>query len=75
MFAQDGAYSEYVDRFFADNFHPNISWINDIGKHRYGTAANTLFGESKRTADLETRHVRLRSVVDDAALRRDPFSS
>ena len=59
MFAQDGAYGEYVDRFFADNSHPNISWINDIGRHRYGAAANALSGESKRAADLETQHVRL----------------
>lgn len=61
MFAQDGAYGEYVDKFFADNSHPNISWINDIGKHRYGGAANALFGESRRAADLETKHVRLMS--------------
>lgn len=59
MFAQDGAYDEYVDRFFADNSHPNISWINDVGKHRYGAAANALFGESRRAADLETKHVSL----------------
>lgn len=59
MFAHDGAYGEYVDKFFADNSHPNISWINDIGKHRYGPAANALFDESKRAADLETKHVRL----------------
>ena len=59
MFAQGGAYSEYVDRFFADNSHPNISWINDVGRHRYSAAANSLFTESKRAADLETKHVRL----------------
>ena len=59
MFAQGGAYGEYVDKFFADNSHPNISWINDIGKHRYGAAANALLGESTGAADLETKHVRL----------------
>jgi len=59
MFAQDGAYDEYVDKFFLDNPYPNISWINDVGRHRYSAAANSLFGESKRAADLETRHVRL----------------
>lgn len=59
MFAQDGAYSEYVDKFFADNSHPNISWINDIGKHRYGAAADALLGETRRATDLETKHVRL----------------
>lgn len=59
MFAQDGVYGEYVDRFFTENSHPNISWINDIGKHRYGAAANSLFGEGRRAADLETKHVRL----------------
>ena len=58
MFAQDEAYGEYVDKFFADNSHPNISWINDVGKHRCGAAANALFGESRRAADLETKHVR-----------------
>jgi len=59
MFAQDGAYGEYVDKFFVDNPYPNISWINDVGRHRYSAAANSLFGESKRAADLETKHVRL----------------
>lgn len=59
MFAQDGTYGEYVDKFFADNSHPNISWINDIGKHRYGAAASALFDESREAADLETKHVRL----------------
>jgi nuclear pore complex protein Nup133 len=59
MFAQEGAYGEYVDKFFAENPHPNISWINDIGKRRYGAAANALFGESGRTGDLEPKHVRL----------------
>ena len=57
MFAQDVAYNEYVDTFFAGNSHPNISWINDIGKHRYGAAANALFGESRRAGDLEIKHV------------------
>lgn len=61
MFAQDDAYSEYVDKFFVDSSHPNISWINDVGKHRYGAAASALFGETKRAADLETKHVRLTS--------------
>lgn len=59
MFAQDGTHGEYVDKFFADNSHPNISWINDIGRHRYDAAANALFGESRRAADLESKHVRL----------------
>ena len=61
MFAQEEAYGEYVDRFFAQNPHPNISWINDIGKHRFGAAASALFGESRHTGDLETKHVRLTS--------------
>lgn len=76
MFAQDGVYSEYVDRFFADNPHPNISWINDIGKHRYGAAASALFGESKGTADLETKHVRLTlECCGRLRAQRGPFCS
>lgn len=59
MFAQKGAYGEYVDKFFAENPHPSISWINDIGKLRYGAAADALSGESMRAGDLETKHVRL----------------
>lgn len=65
MFAQEAAYSEYVDRFFAENPHPNISWINDIGKYRYGAAANALFGESRRTGDLDTKHVRFGSKCEE----------
>lgn len=58
MFAQEEVYGEYVDKFFAENPHPNVSWINDIGKLRYSAAANALSGESRRAGDLETKHVR-----------------
>lgn len=64
MFAQEGTYGDYVDKFFTENPHPNISWINDTGKCRYGAAANALFGESRRAGDLETKHVRSASKCD-----------
>lgn len=73
MFAQDRTYGEYVDRFFTENPRPNISWINDIGKHRYEAAANALLGESERAADLETKHVRLELECDDLVPKRHPF--
>jgi hypothetical protein len=57
MFAQDDAYSGYMDKFFAANPNPDISWIHEISKQRYGDASLSLLNEAQNVGDLETKHV------------------
>jgi nuclear pore complex protein Nup133 len=69
MFAQGEISGEYMDRFFADNPNSSISWLNDLGKERYGTSATSLLAESEKSNNLEVAHVRrtlgfLECIVD-----------
>lgn len=57
MFAQEDIYSGYMDRYFAANPNPAISWIHDLGRERYGCTAAALLFEAKNATNLETRHV------------------
>lgn len=57
MFMQDGMYAGYIDKFFASQGFPGISWIQDVDQKRYGDASKSLLTESKVAADLETKHV------------------
>jgi nuclear pore complex protein Nup133 len=58
MFAQEEINGECMDKFFADNPNSSISWLNDLGKERYGTSAASLLAESERSNNLEVAHVR-----------------
>lgn len=58
MFAQEDRYGDYMDRFFAKNHHPSISWIHDLGTGKHGAASETLLAESQDASDLEIKHVR-----------------
>lgn len=57
MFAQEDVYGGYIDRFFAEQKHPSISWVNDLGKGRFSAASRTLLDESRDAGDLEMKHV------------------
>lgn len=57
MFAQDEAYSVYLDSFFDNNPTPSISWIHDLGKKRHEEAAKALLIESQQATSLEVQHV------------------
>lgn len=58
MFAQEDAYGGYFDKFFAEQRHPSISWVHDIGRGRFGAASQTLLDESRDASDLQMKHVR-----------------
>jgi len=59
MFAQEEISGAYMDRFFADNPNNTISWLDDMGKERYGTSAASLLAESEKSNNLEVAHVSL----------------
>ncbi|KAF5381087.1 hypothetical protein D9615_003993 [Tricholomella constricta] len=59
MFAHDDSHSAYLDRFFAENHNTSISWINDLGKARYGAAAASLLTEAEQASSLEAKHLML----------------
>lgn len=59
MFAQDSAQDAYMDKFFAENSNPSLSWIHDLGKGRYETATVALLSEAEHVNNLETKHVRI----------------
>ncbi|KAK2466879.1 hypothetical protein APHAL10511_001137 [Amanita phalloides] len=57
MFSQE--IEGYMDKFFADNPNNAISWLNDIGKVRYGESAVSLLAESQKSYNLEVAHLML----------------
>ncbi|PFH54313.1 hypothetical protein AMATHDRAFT_72820 [Amanita thiersii Skay4041] len=59
MFAQPSLRGGYMDKFFATNPNNAISWLNDLGKERYGSAAASLLAESKSANNLEVKHLML----------------
>ncbi|TFK76396.1 hypothetical protein BDN72DRAFT_755585 [Pluteus cervinus] len=60
LFAQGGRhYEQYLDEFFTRNPHHNISWLHDLGKARFNSAAASLLHESKHAKDLEAKHLML----------------
>ena len=50
-------YDAYIDVFFAENHFPSVSWLQDLGKGRYGSASHVLLSESGKASNLETKHV------------------
>ncbi|KAI5123360.1 hypothetical protein M0805_001781 [Coniferiporia weirii] len=59
MFAQSELYGTYIDAFFEKHPHPNVSWMHELGKGRWGTASLTLLAQSGHASDLATRNVML----------------
>nr|GAT53189.1 methyltransferase type 11 [Mycena chlorophos] len=59
MFSQDPAQSVYIDKFFAANREPSISWIHDLEQRRYGDAADALLADSETTKSLSSKHLML----------------
>ncbi|KAF5377077.1 hypothetical protein D9757_007737 [Collybiopsis confluens] len=49
----------YMDSFFEKHPTTSLSWINDLGKKRYESAATALLTESQRAAALEVKHLQL----------------
>ncbi|KAF8636731.1 hypothetical protein AX17_003534 [Amanita inopinata Kibby_2008] len=59
MFAQEQLNDGYMDKFFAENPNSTISWLNDLGKERYGAVASSLLTESEKANSLEAAHLML----------------
>ncbi|EKM55617.1 uncharacterized protein PHACADRAFT_256352 [Phanerochaete carnosa HHB-10118-sp] len=62
LFAQEqhhAVFSAYLDKFFASHRHPSVSWLHDIGKGRYGIAANSLLEEAESAGELSAKHLML----------------
>ncbi|TFK55057.1 hypothetical protein OE88DRAFT_1674600 [Heliocybe sulcata] len=59
LFAQQERYGDYIDMYFAQHPNPTISWINDIGKGRYGAASESLLEVAKGEGTLEVKHLML----------------
>lgn len=57
LFAQE--HDQYLDEFFAENPQPDISWINDLGRARYGLASDALLRVAAHASELEVKHVSL----------------
>ena len=70
MFAQQDIYSEFMDRFFAENSHPSVSWIHDLGKCRYELASRTLFEEAQNAYSLQSKHVNLNLALSTVVSSR-----
>lgn len=60
LFAQEEhqpIFGAYLDKFFATHQHPSMSWLHDVGKGRYGIAANSLLEEAESAGELSAKHV------------------
>ena len=56
MFAQERP--QYLDKFFEKRGFPQLSWIHDINRARYGAASRTLLSEADHASELSAKHVR-----------------
>ncbi|KAI9509614.1 Non-repetitive/WGA-negative nucleoporin C-terminal-domain-containing protein [Russula earlei] len=59
FFGQNDAYADYLDRFFLKRNHPFVSWIQDLAKERFHSAAETLLAESENAGDLAAKELML----------------
>jgi nuclear pore complex protein Nup133 len=57
LFSQGEATADYLDRFFAKHNRPFVSWVQDLEKDRFHSAAETLLGESENAGDLAAKEV------------------
>ncbi|KAH9934994.1 uncharacterized protein B0H18DRAFT_1082732 [Fomitopsis serialis] len=55
LFAQE--HDQYLDEFFAEHPQPDISWINDLGRARYGPASDALLHVAGHASELEVKHL------------------
>lgn len=59
LFSQGEATADYLDRFFAKHNRPFVSWVQDLEKERFHSAAETLLGESENAGDLAAKELML----------------
>jgi hypothetical protein len=56
-FAKKPEYDEYLDKFFELHPYPAVSWMHDLHKGRFVSAADSLLLESKKAADVAAKEV------------------
>ncbi|KAJ3516620.1 hypothetical protein NLJ89_g1011 [Agrocybe chaxingu] len=49
----------YMDAFFRERPNSAVSWIHDLGKSRFGSAANALLHDAGQATNLEGKHLML----------------
>ncbi|KAK0469814.1 Non-repetitive/WGA-negative nucleoporin C-terminal-domain-containing protein [Desarmillaria tabescens] len=59
LFSLSDSHTGYMDKFFADNANPLISWIHDLGHGRYAAAARALLVESGEATNLASKQLML----------------
>ncbi|KAK0485184.1 Non-repetitive/WGA-negative nucleoporin C-terminal-domain-containing protein [Armillaria novae-zelandiae] len=59
LFSLDESHTGYMDKFFADNANPLISWIHDLGQGRYASAAQALLVESGEATNIASKQLML----------------
>ncbi|KAH9981165.1 Non-repetitive/WGA-negative nucleoporin C-terminal-domain-containing protein [Lactifluus volemus] len=59
LFSQSEAYSDYLDKFFLKHDRPFISWIQDLDKEKFHSAAESLLAESENAGDLAAKELML----------------
>ncbi|KAF8478553.1 Non-repetitive/WGA-negative nucleoporin C-terminal-domain-containing protein [Russula ochroleuca] len=59
LFGQGEANADYLDNFFLKHNRPFVSWIQDLEKERFHSAAETLLGESDNAGDLAAKELML----------------
>lgn len=57
LLSQDEAYGAYLTAFFQQYPHPELSWIHDIARGRYGESAASLVAVEGNTAELAQKHL------------------
>jgi nuclear pore complex protein Nup133 len=57
LFSQSEVYGDYLDKFFLKHDRPFVSWIQDLDKDRFHSAAETLLAESENSGDLAAKEV------------------
>ena len=69
MFSQSERHPDYLDEFFRKKNRPLVSWIQDLEKERFHSAAETLLAESENVGDLAAKE-----VIDQLHLLRRALS-
>ncbi|KAK0450161.1 Non-repetitive/WGA-negative nucleoporin C-terminal-domain-containing protein [Armillaria borealis] len=59
LFSLDESHTGYMDKFFADNTNPLISWVHDLGHGRYAAAARALLVESGEATNIASKQLML----------------
>jgi len=59
MLAQEMEQSTFINAFFADNAHQNISWLHSLAQNQYGPTSTTLYEVAGNAKSLEAKHLML----------------